>query len=336
MSLSSTLTKLRRFLRDPDGVIWTDADILTYWNDAQVEIAQKTLIHSRVEAHHYPPEYNYAYAHDWERQFIEGDSYCPFEQSMTRAGLSFCHSWESAYYLDTISTAHPGYRITHPWESAFVIPDGFIPIPLHEQFDRMIFAAYDRIKIDPVSRKELSETNPYYQTQVGPPSNYWRPDEFSNQMVLYPQPAMVVRNYDYTEILDDPSSYPDPVTESSEEWLDDADTGLITDVINLDNSLFMVYQALPSDITAWTDDPELPPWLLKCVECAALERAYGADTDGFIPTLRDYWKLRKDLHLKLVGKFKIMRLTDRDFVMGQFPKTRAGRGGTLPSPFYEE
>ena len=88
MNLASTLIKLRRFLRDPDQDIWTDTDLLTYWNDAQVEVAQKSVILSRVEAHHYPPEYNFTYTHDWERQFIDGDSYNPFEISMTRAGLS--------------------------------------------------------------------------------------------------------------------------------------------------------------------------------------------------------------------------------------------------------
>ena len=332
MLLSQTLTKLRRFLRDPDGTIWTDADILTYWNDAQIEVAQKTLILSQVEAHHYPPEYNFTYTHDWEKQFCEGDSYCPFEQSMTRAGLAFCHVWESAYYLDTVSTSQPGYRITHPWEAAYVNPDGFIPIPLHEQLDRMMFCAFNRLQIEPASRKEISESTPYYQTQIGLPQNYWRVDEFNNQIVMYPHPAMILRNYGYTDILSDPADG-DSVTSSTEEWLDLTDTGLITDIINLDNSLFMVYQAIPRDLSAWTDEVTLPPWIMKCVECAALERAYGSDTDGFIPTLRDYWKMRKDIQLKLIGKFKTLRLTDRDFVMGSMPKVRQGRGGKLPSHY---
>ena len=333
MTLSATLTKLRRFLRDPDGAIWTDADLLTYWNDAQVEIAQKTLILSNVEAHHYPPEYNYTYTHDWEKQFVEGDSYCPVEQSMTREGMSFTHVWESAYYLDTISTTQSGYRCTHPWEAYYAAPDGFVPVPLHAQLDRMLFAAYDREQIAPASRKEISEGNAYYQTQTGSPTHYWRIDDYSNQIVLFPQPSMVIVNYDYPDILDDPATEPNPVTTSTEEWLDDSDTGLITDIINLDDSLFMVYQSIPSDITAWTDDTDLPPWFLKGVECAALERSYGADTDGFIPTLRDYWKVRKDLHIKLIGKFKVMRLTDRDFVMRSFLKPACSRHGRLPGNY---
>lgn len=333
MTLTETLTKLRRFLRDPDGEIWTDADLLAYWNDAQLEVTQKTLILSRVEAHHYPPEYNFTYTHDWERQYVEGDSYNPFERSMTRAGLSFTHVWESAYYLDTLTTTQSGYRCTHPWEGYYAASDGFVPVLLHELLDRVVFAAYDREQITPASRKEISEANPYYRTQTGSPLNYWRIDEYSNQIVLYPQPSMVIHNFSYAEVLDDPATYPDPVTSSSEEWLDTEDTGLIVDVIYLDDSLFMVYQALPVDLSAWDDETTLPPWFLKAIECAALERAYSADTDGFIPTLRDYWKLRKDLQIKLIGKFKVLRLTDRDFVMGSFPKPSRSRRGRLPSGY---
>ncbi len=331
--LQTNLDKLRRFLRDPAGDIWSDADLLTYWNDAQIEVAQKTVILTRVEAHHYPPEYNYAYTHDWERHYIEGDAYCPFEESMTRPGMSFTHIWEAAYYLDSVTTMQSGYRITHPWEAAYVSPDGFIPIKLHGQVDRIIFAAYDREEIRPASRKEIAESNPYYRTQTGPPTEYWRIDDYSNQIVLYPQPSMVLNNYDYTEILDDPATYPDPLTTSDEEWLDDSDTGIITDITTLDDSLFVIYQALPTDIEAWTEESALPPWFLKGVECAALERAYGADTDGFIPTLRDYWKMRKELQIKLISKFKVLRLTDRDFVMGTFPRKWQGRGGQLPSNY---
>jgi hypothetical protein len=348
--LTSRLTKLRRFLRDPDGEIWTDTDLLTYWNDAQVEIAQKTLILSKVEAHHYPPEYTYAYTHDWEKQFVGGDRYCPFEQSMTRAGLSFCHSWESAYYLDTVTTPHDGYRITHPWEGYYAAPDGFIPVLLHEQLDRMVFCAYGREKLDPATRKEIGEGSIYYRTQTGSPTNYWRIDEFSNQVALYPHPSMVLRNFSRTETIY--NEYPDELyfedgyfeneyfetviqenISSSEEWLDQIDTGIITDIIYLDDSLFMVYQFLPSDIVAWDDDIDLPPWFVKAIECAALERAYSADTDGFIPSLRDYWKVRKELHIKLIAKFKNMRLADRDFVIGAFSKTRGDRHGRLPGNY---
>lgn len=333
MTLTDTLTKLRRFLRDPDGDIWTDADLLVYWNDAQLDVAQKTLVLARVEAHHYPPEYDYAYTHDWEQAYIGGDSYCPFEVSQTRAGLSFTHVWESAYYLDSVTTTQSNYRITHPWEGAYVTPDRFIPVKLHEQLDRMLFCAYDQEQITPASRREIAAANPYYQTQTGAPVNYWRIDDYTNQMVLYPQPAMVIRNYSYTEVLDDPATYPNPVTTSSEEWLDATDTGLIIDVINIGDSLFTVYMALPTDISAWTDETALPPWFLKAIECGALERAYGADSDGFIPSLRDYWKIRKDLQIKLIAKYKVLRLTDRDFVMGSFPKPARSRRGRLPAGY---
>ncbi len=42
MTWADIITRLRRFLRDPDGQIWSDADLLANFNDAQHEIANKT------------------------------------------------------------------------------------------------------------------------------------------------------------------------------------------------------------------------------------------------------------------------------------------------------
>ena len=73
--LNDIITRLRRYLRDPDGDIWSDDDILLYWNQSQVEIQQKTWILARADAYRYPPEFRWSYMWDHEHTQTDGDRF---------------------------------------------------------------------------------------------------------------------------------------------------------------------------------------------------------------------------------------------------------------------
>ena len=56
--------------------------------------------------------------------------------------------------------------------------------------------------------------------------------------------------------------------------------------------------------------------MLPVIEYATLERCFGADTDGYIPSLKGYWANRKKIGIEAIKLFKNMRTTDRDYRMG--------------------
>jgi hypothetical protein len=312
MPLSTNITKLRRFLRDPDGLIWSDADLLVYWNDAQVEIGLKTDILERAEAYFYPPQYTWSYNHDWETGYISGDKY-QWSQMLQQTADQITHLWESAYYQDLNTAADDGDCFAHPWESAYCTPADTVPIPLNARYDKMRFAAYDNIQITPISEKELAESDRFYRSRQGLVRRYWAPDENSNQIILYPAPSSpVFQDANYTEVLDDAGG----IVDSSEAWLPVTDRGVVTDVIDTADALFCVYNAIPNDIEEVTGESDFPEWLQKYVGYATLERAFGADTDGCIPSLRDYWKMRKEVGIQAIIRFKRNRMVDRDYRMG--------------------
>jgi hypothetical protein len=146
----------------------------------------------------------------------------------------------------------------------------------------------------------------------------------------YPMPSTITeQTTEETDIFVDDGG----IVTSDEGWLDAADVGIVTDIIDQKDAFIMVYKAQANELAEGSDSSDYPDWMVKYIEYATLERAFGADTDGFIPTLRDYWKTRKDLGVKALKRFQRMMLTDRDFVMGGQKRVTTSRRLRLPDHY---
>ena len=336
-TFSSELTIIRRFLRDPSGDIWSDTDILTYWNDALLELARKVGYQEKVHSYKYPPEWTYSYMRDWEWTFAEGDKYqCLIPWQARKATV--CYPWEATYFLTNSDVADDGARFIHPWEAFYLAPADSVPSPFHAKFHKAKFIAYDERGLTPTTRKELAEGDSHYKTAAGTPVYYWRPDEQSNQIVIYPRASSVTWDdggllREPTEALADISG----LNTWAEAHVDEGDTGIITDTIDTEDRLFMVFEAVPETIPAdsgrWSEEMDWPAFLSKYVRYGTLERCFGADTDGFIPTLRDYWNLRKEVGIKAIKRFKSLRTSDRTYQLGGGRRLRQSRHPRLPSSY---
>lgn len=336
-TFAQELTIMRRFLRDPDGDIWSSEDLRTYWNDALMELAAKAGYMERADAYSYPPKWTFSYMQDWEYAFTDGDRYQCFTNWQAR-NVVVCFPWESGYWLTNSDTADDGTRFTHPWESVYSSPADHVPIPLHARFHRCKFVAFDEDGITPTDRTSLASRDRFYKTASGTPLYYWRPDEESNQIVLYPRPSSVT--WDDNSLLSNPFdslSDTEGIKTYSDEHLDYQDAGIVTDTINTVGQIFMVFEAIPqevpSDPGSWYDSLDWPDFLSKYVRYGALERAFGADTDGFIPSLRDYWNTRKEVGIKAIKRFKTLRLTDRTFRLGGGRTIAKSRHPRLPNAY---
>lgn len=333
-TFNQSLTRIRRFLRDPDGAIWSSTDIRRYFNESQYWFAQKAPLLERVDAYKWPPVFDVSYMHDWERAYGEGTKYRCFTQWQAN-GVVITYPWEANYWQTNNDTQDDGYRFTHPWESAYADPADYVPAPLHEQFHKALLVAWDNEPIEPLGQLELSKDDPYYRTRSGQPQGYWRPDNWSNLMVLYPRPASVVWQ-DYNP--GDTFSYTlgEGLVQWQEDALDYSNTGITTDSIDSADALLMVFEVLPTEVpddaTAWDDELDWPEWMIHYIEAGCLERAFGADTDGHIPSLRDYWMMRAKAGVAAVNLFKRKREADREFRMGG--PVRAGKSRLrLPSGY---
>lgn len=112
------------------------------------------------------------------------------------------------------------------------------------------------------------------------------------------------------------------------------ETGLTVEVLNDKDNFLLVYDIIPDDIVDDTDESDFPAFLQKYIEYGVISRAYGANTDGKIQSLADYWKVRYEAGLIVIKKYMILRKTDRDYrlsIMGR--RTRNKRHPRLPDTY---
>jgi hypothetical protein len=337
-TFNSELTKIRRYLRDINGDIWSDEDIRVNWNDAMHEISMRANVKEKVNNYKYPPEWTYSYMRDWEWTHGEGERYQCLDIWQAR-DITICYPWESNYWLTNNDTPDDGTRFTHPWEAHYTSPADVVEVPLHKKFQTMKYLAYDEDELKPLSRKEITERDQFYKTITGTAVYYWRPDEYRNTIVLHPRPSGVT--WDDTSLLNSPLDTFDD-SGGIQTWVEDEfrenDTGIILDTIETDGQILAIFDAIPDDVSEevgdWhTEDIDFPDYLLKYVRYATLERCFGADTDGFIPSLRDYWAMRKETGINLIKRFKSLRSSDRDYRLGPMTGRRVHRHPRLPAGY---
>lgn len=335
-TFNASLTRIRRFLRDPSAKIWATDLLRRAWNEAQLEIFQKVGMIEEVGAYPYPPQFTYSYTHDWENAYAEGDKYQAMELWQAD-GKVVCWSWETTHWVTEDGPDSGGARITVPLEAAYLDPCDYVPHTLHAQFHKAKFAAWDESPITPISQKELNESDWNYRTASGTPQYYWRPDLEHNQFVLYPRPSSIT--WQEEEVGD---TFSDTLGEGLIAWsegsVDQTDTGMITSTVNAAGAVLMVYERLPYDIeddaATWDDEMDLPEFVVHYIEAATLERAFSVDNDGFLPSMRDFWKVRKEIGINALKTYKRNRIKMRDYCIGATQADRRiGSKLRLPSTY---
>ena len=324
-------------MRDPDGNIWSDQDIRVYFNDTLLELARRVGYLEKVHTYKYPPEWSFSYLQSWEWSASEGDKYQALTIWQSRNYVS-CYPWEAGYFLTNSDVADDGYRFIHPWEAFYADPADYVPAPFHYKFHKAKYLAYDEEELLPADRKDIASNDSHYRTASGDPVNYWQPDEYTNQIILYPRPNGVTFDdgglpHGPTETFSDTGG----IQTWDEEYLDERDTGFIIEAIETEDRIFMIFEAIPveipNDAGTWFEDVDWPEFMLKHVRYGTLERCYGADTDGYIPSLRDYWRTRKEIGISAIKKYKQLRLSDRVYRLGGGKPHVVSRHPRLPSTY---
>lgn len=347
-------TRIRRYLRDPDGNIWADGLLWLLWNDAQREVQHKTGVLEDAAVVRVPPHFQMSYTFDWEwahTGHARGEVYQAFRYHH-QGGWVCSQLWEmqAVWGVAAAEATSPGNAFSFPWEAWYCdTPGDFPPLRFPKNFHQALMAAWDEEPIEYIDRKQLSSEDPTWLTRAGKPYGYWRPDETDDFFYLYPRPSAPV--WDDEESAETGRAHRGQVlhddqgdTYSSElgviaDWpgyADNQDPGIALEVLDAADNVFMAYKAMPEDFTGRLDDEsDLPPYLTKYVEHGVLERAYGANTDGRIESLRDYWAMRKEMGLRIIKRFLLNRLVDRDYrlVTPGVPGRRTRRQPKLPDEY---
>jgi len=123
--------------------------------------------------------------------------------------------------------------------------------------------------------------------------------------------------------------------ESRTGTLFNQDEGIAISVVDSVDNVLLIYDAIAKDIQDEQDTSDFPEFMQKYNEIGTLSRAYGANTDGKIKSLQDYWEYRYQVGIEMMKKFMKKRKSDRDYqlVTGSLPVSRKFRHARLPDTY---
>lgn len=323
MEWSEHKGRLRRFLRDPSGNIWDDALLLRYFNDEQKHFQNVISINEEVRAVRVPPLFQMSYMYEWEWRHSDhtGYNYQCFNV-YDPANMVFTSWWETELIANLSSDTSDSYhQYTHPWEAFMsgVSPSDTPPLWCPRKFSKIVAIYWDKKPLDPETKKEISREDRTWRTRSGEPQKYRRLSKLENFIAMYPMPSSVIWNDDSDDGVlvgreDDTHSGTGLVYDGS-GTLSTHTSGAALDIVEADNNLLMVFKVTVDELESNDSVSDFPPYLTKYIEFSVLERAYGANTDGKIQSLADYWGLRREIGQKAIKVFNSKRRVDRDYCL---------------------
>ena len=399
MNLREQLKRIRRYLRDPDGNIWSRDLLINLYNDAQENLQIQTRFLENAQTLRTPTLYQFSYMYDWEWGQLSGTQFYQALRFHEQGEFSFTMMWESQLDFGG-TTPEYGTMFTHPWEAWYTDPAQTVKVKFPENYHTTKLLAYDQKAITKITKKEITVNDSSYITTQGEPQYYYREDDLDNSFTPYPRPSTIV--------WDDPIDSPvDPdflytfdwestlLTGNGENWTEitsnlhhvfewekegyggedfgirgmylfeldvadgvsvlydsrqtsgtgtyatrsatlfNQDTGITIDVLDDVDNFFLIFDITPTRLVDDSDESDFPKFLRKYIEYEVISRAYGANTDGRIKSLSDYWNLRHLQGLERIRLFMKKRRQDRNYQLrtGVTPTTRLRRQAKLPSTY---
>lgn len=319
------MARVRRYLRDPQGNIWSDDVIIALWNETQRHLSMMRGLLEDVRVLGAPPRYHASYMFDWEYAYT-GELDPVHKMYRDQGGFYVTTSRFEHQVHQGITSDAPDVEemVSHPWEAWHASPGGLVEWPLPTDFFQAKGVYYDEWPIDYTPLRRILDNDPSWKTREGTPQAYTRVDVASNTITLYPRPDTVAdddlihtgENAEFglvADIEDDTFlSELGVITARTETFLSQEE-GVAVSVLDVTDNLLLIYDVMPLDVETPGDDLQWPDWMLKYIRYGVLGRAYKANTDGRIPSLAGYWDRRYDLGLRALQRFASVSKEDRDY-----------------------
>lgn len=259
MNLGDQLKRVRRFLRDPDGNLWSRAVLVNLYNDVQRDLQMKLRYLEDVVAIRVPPLYHMAYLHDWEWPYLSSKE-SQFYRALRyhyQGDFTFCHIWESQSDHSG-DASDDGYHFTQPWE-VFIsgTPGELIKIRFPSDFHTAKLLAHDWQPLSYKTKKQITNTDSDYVKRTGRTFCYYREDDLDNSFIPYPLPDTIA----WQDVIESPIIPDFLYTQSWESTYLDG-TGEMFGEIDSDQSITYVF-VFETAITVADDSAVHGMWLFE-------------------------------------------------------------------------
>ena len=135
MNFGDELTKIRRFLRDPEGNIWDTDLLIELYNQAQHDLQLDTGVLEDVATISIPPKYPFSYLHDCESEFIEGQGYHALRQQQNFFACTYRGEAQDFFGIESDVTDNGTANFTHPHEAWVADPNMVVRFNFPDNFN---------------------------------------------------------------------------------------------------------------------------------------------------------------------------------------------------------
>ena len=204
MKFSDVETRIRRYLRDPNGSIWSQSLLIDLFNQAQDQFNKDTRILVKIGGVHVPGINDFTISYEWENEYTYGSTR-RFGEYYDATTYLCTYKWEVAELRGYTPTDTDGYRTTHAWEiysTSNAVEDWDI-LRFPNDYSESVLVAYNKKQLSRTNETQIMSLDSTYKTRSGEPYVYipiYQDQE--REFALYPRPSSVTF-LDYGEVVPD-------------------------------------------------------------------------------------------------------------------------------------
>lgn len=171
MTVAESLAKVRDKLHDAVGILWTDDELLDWFNDGYERFLAETRCVTELYQMDLPPRYAYTYCYEWEDAFCSDG---PGRMMLLPAlnGVYRCTSAWEVEFLEGVTPTISESGVTQMWERSLMSTDRHYQVTLPQNHEIIQRVAFDNKVLFPSTVRELDELRTKWYQQ-GTQPHWW-------------------------------------------------------------------------------------------------------------------------------------------------------------------
>jgi hypothetical protein len=171
-TVEDNLATIREKLHDTTGLLWTDEELVKWFNDAYLRFLAQTRCVTELYQLDVPPRYAYAYSYEWEDAFTSnGPSRMMFIPALN-AVYRCTGAWEVEFIEGFEPEADTDQGITQMWERYLTDSDRHYQVSLPQNHEIIQRVAWNNRVLYPTTVRELDELRSKWYKQ-GTQPHWW-------------------------------------------------------------------------------------------------------------------------------------------------------------------